>query len=116
VRVLQVHHRQQLAARDVPVVTKGSDLAVVCANCHLLLHLNPEKALSVKELQEMLRVDSATRLPNTYQASVVKWADGCIAGAGWPSEKQIVNPARQAVVADLISVAGHSPGAAPNTY
>jgi hypothetical protein len=64
VRVLQVHHRQQLAARDVPVVTKGSDLAVVCANCHLLLHLNPEKALSVKELQEMLRVDSATRMPN----------------------------------------------------
>jgi predicted HNH restriction endonuclease len=64
VRVLQVHHRQQLAARDVPVVTKESDLAVVCANCHLLLHFNPEKALSVEELQEMLRVDSAMRMPN----------------------------------------------------
>jgi len=24
--------------------------------------------------------------PNTYEASVVKRADRCIAGAGWPSE------------------------------
>jgi hypothetical protein len=58
VRVLQVHHRQQLAARDVPAVTKISDLAVVCANCHLLLHFDPERALSIEELQEMLQVDS----------------------------------------------------------
>ena len=26
------------------------------------------------------------RWPNAYEASVVKWADGCIAGAGRPSE------------------------------
>ena len=30
------------------------------------------------------------------------------AGAGWPSEYYVVNYARQAVAADLISVAGHS--------
>lgn len=54
VRVLQVHHRQQLAARDAPSVTKVSDLAVVCANCHLLLHLDPENTLSVEELRGML--------------------------------------------------------------
>lgn len=57
IRVLQVHHRDQLSAREVPSVTKQSDLAVVCANCHLLLHLDSEKALSVNELREMLRAD-----------------------------------------------------------
>jgi hypothetical protein len=46
--------------------------------------------------------------PNTYQASVVKRADGCIAGAGWPSVEQTVNRYRQVFAADLISVAGHS--------
>jgi hypothetical protein len=60
VRVLQVHHRDQLSARDVPAVTKVSDLAVVCANCHLLLHLDPGKALTVEELQEMLRADGVS--------------------------------------------------------
>ena len=25
------------------------------------------------------------KTPNAYEASVVKWTDGCIAGAGWPS-------------------------------
>ena len=57
VRVLQVHHRDQLSARDVPSISKVSDLAVVCANCHLLLHLDPGKALSVEQLREMLQVD-----------------------------------------------------------
>ena len=57
VRVLQVHHRDQLSARAVPAITTQSDLAVVCANCHLLLHLDAEKALSVAELRKMLRED-----------------------------------------------------------
>ncbi|HEY2412056.1 MAG TPA: hypothetical protein VGI40_07425 [Pirellulaceae bacterium] len=57
VRVLQVHHRDQLSVRKVPSVTKQSDLAVVCANCHLLLHLDPKKALSVEQLRKMLRAD-----------------------------------------------------------
>jgi len=54
VRVLQVHHCEQLAARDEPSVTKVTDLAVVCANCHLLLHLDADQALSVDELRRML--------------------------------------------------------------
>jgi hypothetical protein len=56
-RVLQVHHRDQLSAREVPSLTKLSDLAVVCANCHLLLHLDPKNALKVEDLREMLRAD-----------------------------------------------------------
>lgn len=57
VRVLQVHHCKQLAPSDKPKVTKLSDLAVVCANCHLLLHLDPKNALSIAALREMLEED-----------------------------------------------------------
>ena len=46
-RVLQVHHKQQLALRSVPAVTNPSDLAVVCANCHAIIHSNPKAALPV---------------------------------------------------------------------
>ena len=54
VRVLQAHHRQQLAASDTPRVTRLSDLAVVCANCHMLIHMNPKQALRVEELRRLL--------------------------------------------------------------
>ncbi len=54
-RVLQVHHRRQLAASDTPRLTKLSDLAVVCANCHSLIHSNPSRAIAVKALRRMLR-------------------------------------------------------------
>lgn len=33
-RVLQVHHRRQLALAEEPQVNGIEDLAVVCANCH----------------------------------------------------------------------------------
>jgi hypothetical protein len=45
---------------------------------------------------------------NPSQASVVKRADGCIAGAGWLSEAHLAIHSCHVVVADLISVAGHS--------
>lgn len=54
VRVLQVHHRKQLAASDTPRLTSLKDLAVVCGNCHLLIHMNPKRALSVEALKKML--------------------------------------------------------------
>ncbi len=57
IRVLQVHHRDQLSLRVSPAVTKLDDLVVVCANCHLLLHLDSKKALSVDELRGLLKND-----------------------------------------------------------
>jgi len=45
---------------------------------------------------------------NPYEASAVKWADGCTTGVDWPSVKHIVNRLCQAIAADLISIAGHS--------
>jgi len=54
VRVLQVHHRKQLRGNDRPRLTKLKELAVLCANCHLLVHLDPARALSVPRLKKML--------------------------------------------------------------
>jgi Predicted restriction endonuclease len=35
----QVHHRTPLASLDAPAETILSDLAIVCANCHAMIHL-----------------------------------------------------------------------------
>jgi hypothetical protein len=53
-RCLVVHHTKQLKDRDQPEETKLSDLAVVCANCHMMIHANPDRALSVAELRRRL--------------------------------------------------------------
>jgi len=56
--VLEVHHRKQLAASRSPRVTRVQDLAVVCANCHRLIHINPRKPLPVEELRRRLQADA----------------------------------------------------------
>jgi len=53
-RVLQVHHIKQLSQIDVPKLNTPEDLAVVCANCHSLIHMDPKKALKIKSLRMML--------------------------------------------------------------
>jgi 5-methylcytosine-specific restriction enzyme A len=50
-RVLQVHHRQQLSMLTAPKLNSVQDLAVVCANCHALIHDDPRKAMAVEELR-----------------------------------------------------------------
>jgi hypothetical protein len=58
-RVLHVHHRFQLAFQKGFVVTSEADLAVVCANCHSLLHIDPKKVMPVETLLNLLRKDTA---------------------------------------------------------
>jgi predicted HNH restriction endonuclease len=53
-RCLVVHHTKQLKDRDTPAETNINDLAVVCANCHMLIHENPNQAMSVRELRRLL--------------------------------------------------------------
>ena len=57
VHVLQVHHRKQLALSNVPRVTHLDDLAVLCANCHALIHIDRKRALSVEKLRAVLRLE-----------------------------------------------------------
>jgi hypothetical protein len=60
VRVLQVHHKRMLSKSEAETKTTLKDLVVVCANCHLLLHLDPKKVLSVAQLKKMLAASSDT--------------------------------------------------------
>lgn len=53
-RALHVHHREQLAASDAPRITHSSQLAVVCANCHAMIHSDPRRALRVEVLRQRL--------------------------------------------------------------
>jgi hypothetical protein len=53
--VLQVHHRRQLALRRTPRKTTIGDLAVLCANCHSIIHADPETAIPVEQLQASWR-------------------------------------------------------------
>src|SRR5215510_2056468 len=63
----------------------------------LALSTSPEFLRIIETARKEIRAGQTTSLeeverklrgaaPNTYEASVVKRADGCIAGAGWPSE------------------------------
>lgn len=53
--VLQVHHLQQIGFRDTPTLTKATDLAVVCANCHQLIHIDRKKARPLNALKKLLK-------------------------------------------------------------
>lgn len=55
-RVLQVHHRQQLSLTDEPKVNGIEDVAVVCANCHLIIHADMSTAMPVEELRRRLLI------------------------------------------------------------
>lgn len=51
---LHVHHRRQLAASELPRTTRVGDLAVICANCHAMVHSNPKRALAITAVQRHL--------------------------------------------------------------
>lgn len=53
-KCLVVHHKKQLKDIDQPQETRVSDLAVVCANCHMMIHANRDKALTIAQLQKLL--------------------------------------------------------------
>jgi hypothetical protein len=53
-KCLVVHHKKQLKDTDQPVETKLSDLAVVCANCHMMIHVNRDKALTLSQLKKRI--------------------------------------------------------------
>lgn len=68
VRVLQVHHKRMLSKSEAETRTTLNDLAVVCANCHLLLHLDPRKPLAVSQLKNMLATDNG-RMSRTSRST-----------------------------------------------
>lgn len=49
----EVHHRIPLSTSDAAVLTTLDDLAILCSNCHRIIHLSP--MLSVEALAEVVR-------------------------------------------------------------
>ncbi|MBK9070980.1 MAG: HNH endonuclease [Myxococcales bacterium] len=54
----EVHHLKPLASTARQVRTKLSDLAILCANCHRVVHLGRNKVLSIAEIKK--RIQSAS--------------------------------------------------------
>lgn len=54
-KCLVVHHTRQIRDYDDVEETRLSDLAVVCANCHMIIHSDPAKALSVADARHVVR-------------------------------------------------------------
>ncbi len=54
--VLQVHHRKQGTQANTI-----EDLAIVCANCHQMIHSDKTNAMPVEELRKRLQASSRKR-------------------------------------------------------
>lgn len=53
-RVLQAHHKQQLALIDKPILSRVEDIAVLCANCHMLIHTDTAFTMDIADLRQRL--------------------------------------------------------------
>lgn len=53
-RCLVVHHKKQFRDTDQPVETMVEDLAVVCANCHMMIHVDTKRAMTLPEFRRKL--------------------------------------------------------------
>lgn len=51
----EVHHLKQLSKSDGIVITKLEDLAIVCSNCHRMLHLS-DPMLTISELNKKINI------------------------------------------------------------
>lgn len=50
----EVHHKLPLSSRTSSVKTRLDDLAIVCSNCHSMLHRQGHRTLSIAELKQIL--------------------------------------------------------------
>lgn len=59
----EVHHMQELGTTDIDGVdTKpATDLAVLCSNCHRMVHRKPKRALTLAELRDIVQSVRAAR-------------------------------------------------------
>jgi hypothetical protein len=49
----EVHHRLQLSELEAPVCTKLDDLAIICSNCHRIIH-RTKPLMSIEEFRDHL--------------------------------------------------------------
>jgi 5-methylcytosine-specific restriction protein A len=55
VEYAEVHHVKPLGLTEGPQLTRLEDLAVLCANCHRVAHIDPRRARSPEQLRAKMR-------------------------------------------------------------
>lgn len=56
---IEVHHLRPVSSlQEQTKVDPNTDMAVVCSNCHRMIHRNKDKILSIEELREILQIDN----------------------------------------------------------
>jgi hypothetical protein len=55
---LQVHHKEPVSGRSEPSVTNIDELAVLCANCHCIVHAAGGSPMPIEELRALRRAPS----------------------------------------------------------
>jgi predicted HNH restriction endonuclease len=68
---LACHHRTPLGELTCATFTTLDDLAIVCANCHRILHRPEARGMKVEELRErLLRREAAGKI-NLFRRSMI---------------------------------------------
>ncbi|ULG82150.1 HNH endonuclease [Leptospira interrogans] len=52
---MHVHHIRPIAKAGKTSVNPRTDMVVLCANCHAMVHRSRQNILSVEELKEIIR-------------------------------------------------------------
>lgn len=63
VRILHVHHLAQLSLAKTPRTTRIEDLAVLCPNCHAMLHLDAKSTEDINALKTKLGLSKRRSAP-----------------------------------------------------
>jgi predicted HNH restriction endonuclease len=56
---IHVHHNKPLSESGPTVVNPKTDMSVLCANCHAMIHREKNSTLTVGELRELLRANTS---------------------------------------------------------
>ena len=59
----EVHHKKPLSKLKKSVQTKPTDLAIVCSNCHRILHHKKDYLLSIEDLKKIIKKRRKKKLP-----------------------------------------------------
>ena len=54
---IEAHHKKPLSERDGKTKTKREDIALVCSNCHRMLHRG-DPALGIEELKQEMNINT----------------------------------------------------------
>jgi hypothetical protein len=58
---IQVHHKKPLSKTGPTITTVETDMVVLCANCHVMIHRRKDKTLTIEELMKLIEDEELKR-------------------------------------------------------